>query len=75
MSGMELAYGAVSLCACYAKTGTDLAYGATTGFLKDEVIGKNLVYSRAMSGTDTAHAVPAYALDTRCPVLTQHMLP
>eukprot|EP00961_Rhodomonas_salina_P045907 616362-Rhodomonas_salina.2 len=49
---------AISLRACYAMSGTATAYAAP----------------KAMSGTDLAYAtLSAYALATRCPVLTERM--
>eukprot|EP00961_Rhodomonas_salina_P208059 2807825-Rhodomonas_salina.1 len=44
MSGTKLAYGAISLCACYAMSGTDLAYGAIS-----------LCACYAMPGTEIAY--------------------
>eukprot|EP00961_Rhodomonas_salina_P187443 2530558-Rhodomonas_salina.1 len=50
MSGTDLAYGAISLRACYAMTGTDLGYGDTV-----------LRACYAMSGTDLGYGAPSEA--------------
>eukprot|EP00961_Rhodomonas_salina_P293358 3933687-Rhodomonas_salina.2 len=62
--GLAMSLG-ISLRACYAMYGTDLAYGASS-----------LRACYAMPGTDLAHGarLSPYTLSTRSPVLRLHML-
>eukprot|EP00961_Rhodomonas_salina_P194261 2623263-Rhodomonas_salina.1 len=76
VSGTDIAYGAIRLSACYAVSSTEIACGARgvragqgSSSLLWCAICLRACY--AVSGTDVVYgALSAYALATRCPVLT-----
>eukprot|EP00961_Rhodomonas_salina_P093040 1252478-Rhodomonas_salina.5 len=87
MSSTDLAYGASCLRACYAVSGTDLAYGTTSGFAlamrcpRMVLPGADIPrrHGPRLSGgsiplSSYAPATRCPALATRCPVLTARMM-
>eukprot|EP00961_Rhodomonas_salina_P295575 3935586-Rhodomonas_salina.1 len=74
MSGNDIAYdGGISLRICYVMPGTDMAYAPRCLLQYCPGTSATILLRAcyAMSGTDLAYAaISAYALATRCPVLT-----
>eukprot|EP00961_Rhodomonas_salina_P124144 1673145-Rhodomonas_salina.5 len=84
MPSIDLPYGAVCLRACYAMSGTDVAYVATRSRTANRCVtywgsvcetSTDLRHRYAVSGSEKACGLSAYARAMRCPVLTYRMVP
>eukprot|EP00961_Rhodomonas_salina_P007944 107794-Rhodomonas_salina.1 len=60
MSGTEIAYGTVSLCACYAMSGTERCYAMSDACIRDVRYGDS-VGCCARSGTEIAYTANSNA--------------